>query len=142
MITLKYWNSLTEDTRKSVSKLVLGRIKTGIEKEYHHNFDYDSLGKTVKFILEKCYKDKDGTLRVIVTIKPELKKKSSSSPKKKAEIINKPRYKRYYFRAYREDDEDGENLWARALSEQEARDEILHDNWGITELILTRVEED
>lgn len=44
--------------------------------------------------------------------------------------------KRFYFRIYQEDDEDGDNVWVDAENENEARCQIRQDYWGINELVL------
>ena len=48
--------------------------------------------------------------------------------------------KRYYFRIYQGSDlEDGDTVWTDACSEQEARNNIERDYWGINRLDLLRV---
>ena len=48
--------------------------------------------------------------------------------------------KRYYFRIYQGSDfEDGDTVWTDANSEQEARNNIESDYWGINRLDLLRV---
>lgn len=47
--------------------------------------------------------------------------------------------KTYYFRIYQNGDEDGDNIWVRANSEEEARSQVYQDYWGIDELILIKV---
>ena len=47
---------------------------------------------------------------------------------------------RFYFRIYQDGDEDGSNIWVDAENEQEARNEVFHEYWGIDNLILLRTE--
>lgn len=139
MITLKYWNSLSDSCRKTILDIITnhGNYPDKLVKEYHHSFEFDAYGMILREYLNSVYLTKTHKIKIVTEMIPKFappKKKVKKKTKEKS-IMHK-----YYFRAYREDDEDGENLWARALSEQEARDEILHDNWGITELDLIRVE--
>lgn len=65
-------------------------------------------------------------------------KKSEVTSKKKKEVES-PR--RYTFRMYTEyDPEDGSWVWTEATSEEEARRNIMSENWGVTKLDLHKVE--
>ena len=50
--------------------------------------------------------------------------------------------KTYYFRIYQCGDEDGDNIWVRANSEEEARAEVYHDYHSIDELLLMSVDDE
>lgn len=127
MITLKYWNSLSESCRA----LILGKMgicDEALKKEYHHNFNYDSTGKKIKAILGSMML-KNGKILVTIQVTPKF------PPLKPKQIMH-----RYYFRLYTIDDpEDGENVWTEAMSEEEARNEIYDDYHSIVRLELLRI---
>lgn len=132
MITLKYWNSLTQSTRDNICK-ALGKGTFG---EYHHNFDHDPTGKALKDILGCCNIQPDGTLKVAVTITP--KKSPVRKPKAKtatpAPTVSSD-MKRWKFRRYTSGDTDGEWVWAHGRTEDEARAEIMSDYWDTQKLV-------
>lgn len=132
MITLKFWNSLSQESREKICK-VLG-TSGKVTQEYHHNFDYDDLGKKLKNILECCNLQKDGSINIVVNFKPSTEKKKSVPTATKIPCkISEP--KKWKFRRYTEDDpDDGEWVWAYGYTEAEARREIEHDYWGTTRL--------
>lgn len=139
MITLKYWNSLSSECRTKIAERLYGTqyFTDSVKQEYHHSFDFDSTGKMLKVLLSACYL-KEGRIEVRCTINPTFKPKevNRAKPKKK-----EPKTHKYYFRMYTESDpEDGENIWAEAYSESEARNIIYDDFHSITELDLMRVE--
>ena len=139
MITLKYWNSLSTQCRTKIAERLYGTqyFTDSVKQEYHHSFDFDSTGKMLKVLLSACYL-KEGRIEVRCTINPTFKPKEAKRAKpKKIE----PKTHKYYFRMYTESDsEDGENVWAEAYSESEARNIIYDDFHSITELDLMRVE--
>lgn len=144
MITLKYWNSLSADCRAKIAQRLLGHYIDNrddfILNEWHHNFDYNADGKTIKSILESCYL-KEGRVEVRCTINPTFSSKTSRTCKKAKPKKQEPKTHTYYFRMYTESDpEDGENVWEEAYSESEARDKVYDDFHSITELDLIRVE--
>ena len=47
--------------------------------------------------------------------------------------------KTYYFRIYQCGDEDGDNIWVEANSEEEAREQVYHDYHSIDDLLLMMV---
>jgi hypothetical protein len=47
--------------------------------------------------------------------------------------------KTYYFRIYQCGDEDGDNIWVKANSEEEARAQVYHDYHSIDDLLLMGV---
>ena len=49
--------------------------------------------------------------------------------------------KKYIFRISQNGDPDGDNIWVRARSEQEARDEVYSEYWGIDRLELLFVKD-
>ena len=139
MITLKYWNSLSTECRTKIAERLYGTqyFTDSVKQEYHHSFDFDSTGRMLKVLLSACYL-KEGRIEVRCTINPTFKPKEAkrAKPKKK-----EPKTHKYYFRMYTESDpEDGENVWAEAYSESEARNIIYDDFHSITELDLMRVE--
>ena len=69
MISLKEWNSFDSKTREAILNIV-GSSLNIFNREYHHNFDYDAMGKKLKQILGHCYKQPDNTIKVCVTITP------------------------------------------------------------------------
>lgn len=48
----------------------------------------------------------------------------------------------YNFRIYQCGDEDGDNIWVRADSEEEARAEVYHDYHSVDELLLMSVDDE
>lgn len=54
--------------------------------EYHHSFDFDATGKHLKEMLSACNMQKDGTLKVAISFKPNF----TASTKKinKQEVSN------------------------------------------------------
>ena len=138
MITLKYWNSLSTECRTKIAERLYGTqyFTDSVKQEYHHSFDFDSTGRMLKVLLSACYL-KEGRIEVRCTINPTFKSKevNRAKPKKK-----EPKTHKYYFRMYTESDpEDGENVWAEAYSESEARNIIYDDFHSITELDLIKV---
>ena len=139
MITLKYWNSLSSECRTKIAERLYGTqyFTDSVKQEYHHSFDFDSTGRMLKVLLSACYL-KEGRIEVRCTINPTFKPKEvkRAKPKKK-----EPKTHKYYFRMYTESyPEDGENVWAEAYSESEARNIIYDDFHSITELDLMRIE--
>ena len=139
MITLKYWNSLSSECRTKIAERLYGTqyFTDSVKQEYHHSFDFDSTGRMLKVLLSACYL-KEGRIEVRCTINPTFKPKEVNRAKpKKIE----PKTHKYYFRMYTESDpEDGENVWAEAYSESEARDMVFSDFHSITSLDLIRIE--
>lgn len=139
MITLKYWNSLSTECRTKIAERLYGTqyFTDSVKQEYHHSFDFDSTGRMLKVLLSACYL-KEGRIEVRCTINPTFKPKEAKRAKSKKK---EPKTHKYYFRMYTESDpEDGENVWAEAYSESEARNIIYDDFHSITELDLMRVE--
>lgn len=139
MITLKYWNSLSSECRTKIAERLYGTqyFTDSIKQEYHHSFDFDSTGRMLKVLLSACYL-KEGGIEVRCTINPSFKPKEAKRAKPKK---REPKTHKYYFRMYTESDpEDGENVWAEAYSESEARNIIYDDFYSIVRLDLIRVE--
>lgn len=78
MISLKEWNSFSPKTRKDILE-TLGENVEVLSQEYHHNFDYDRIGKVLKQILSCCYKQPDGKIKVCATIIPSYASKTQIS---------------------------------------------------------------
>ena len=138
MITLKYWNSLSSECRTKIAERLYGTqyFTDSVKQEYHHSFDFDSTGRMLKVLLSACYL-KEGRIEVRCTINPTFKPKEVKRAKPKKQ---EPKTHKYYFRMYTESDpEDGENVWAEAYSESEARNIIYDDFHSITELDLIKV---
>ena len=98
MISLKEWNSFTPKTRRDILE-TLGESTEVLSQEYHHNFDYDRIGKILKQILNCCYKQPNKSIKVCATIIPtytlntySLETKLSKPVVKKQEA---PKMKRY-----------------------------------------------
>lgn len=50
-----------------------------MSQEYHHNFDFDRIGKVLKQILSCCYKQPNNTIKVCATIIPTYIQKSDAT---------------------------------------------------------------
>lgn len=135
MITKKLWNSFTDSTRSQILTL-LGYSCTGIYAKlyipYHHDFDFDTVGKELKKVLEACYySDKIGEVKVNILLKPTYAPKVTVQSKVKKSHIEERKSKRYI--CYYEERIDGELVddfkeWCTAYSEDEARD-YFEDNY-------------
>lgn len=135
MITKKLWNSFTDSTRGQILEL-LGYHCTGIYASlcmpYHHDFDFDIVGKELKKVLEACYySDKTGDVKVTILIRPAYAPKVSAQSKVKKSPIVERKPKKYI--CYYEERIDGELVddfkeWCTAYSEDEAR-EYFKDNY-------------
>ena len=84
MISLKEWNSFTPKTRRDIletlvdhTELMFGDCLEIIDKEYHHNFNFDKIGMALKQILECCYKQPNNTIKICATIVPTYALKTS-----------------------------------------------------------------
>ena len=135
MITKKLWNSFTDSTRSQILHLLgyhCTSIYTGLYLPYHHDFDFDAVGKELRKVLEVCYLDKTGGVKVIVFLKPSYAPKVSVQPKVKKSSIAEKKSKRYI--CYYEERVNGELVddfkeWCEAYSEDEAR-EYFEDNYS------------
>lgn len=90
MITLKLWNSMTHNTRRAILGAYFGEDYRRIDeycKQYHHNFDYDSHGKTLKEVLSCCNKQKDGSINVVVNIKPQYEQVAKTPAEQMAKVV-------------------------------------------------------
>ena len=144
MITLKYWNSLSNACRKTIVNIISNNsdIDDEIIFPYHHSFDYDSTGKRLKCYLSRIFLTKDNKLRVFTEILPTFTTSDETVKKvqKKQVKNNYPILHRYYFRMYTESDpSDGETVWEEAYSESEARNMVYDDFHSIVELDLIKV---
>lgn len=121
MITLKLWNGLSQKSRSEICK-ILG-VSGKVENEYHHNFDYDTLGGKVKAVLESCNLQKDGTVNVVVNVKPTKETAKKKVEQKKVE--KEPERYCYIGYFYQYDDEgqciDSFKEWCEAESIEEAK---------------------
>lgn len=135
MITKKLWNSFTDSTRSQILNL-LGYHCTGIYYKlympYHHNFDFDIVGKELKKILEACYySNETGDIKVTILFKPDYTPKASTQSKIKKSFIveRKPKkYICYYEERVKGELTDSFKEWCTAYSEEEARD-YFEDNY-------------
>ena len=144
MITLKYWNSLSNTCRKTIVNIISNNsdIDDEIIFPYHHSFDYDSTGKRLKYYLSRIFLTKDNKLRVFTEILPTFTTSDETvkNVQKKQVKNNYPILHRYYFRMYTEyDPSDGETVWEEAYSESEARNMVYSDFHSIVRLDLIRV---
>ena len=78
MISLKEWNLFTPKTRRDILE-TLGENTEVLSQEYHHNFDFDRIGKVLKQILGCCYKQPNNTIKVCATIIPTYIQKTGTS---------------------------------------------------------------
>lgn len=145
MITLKYWNSLSNACRKTIVNIISNNsdIDDEIIFPYHHSFDYDSTGKRLKCYLSRIFLTKGKKLKVFTEILPTFTPSDEviKNAQKKQVKNSHPVIHRYYFRMYTESDpDDGETIWEEAYSESEARSMAYSDFHSITELDLMRVE--
>lgn len=131
MITLKLWNGLSQKSRSEICK-TLG-VSGKVEQEYHHNFDYDTLGSKVKQVLESCNLQKDGTINVVVNIKPTKQTAKKIEAKKPIEVKQPERY-RYIGYFYEYDDNgncvDDFKEWCEAESIEDAKYYFEDDHRG------------
>lgn len=124
MITLKLWNSFDSYTRRKIAHAVLGSNYEPYAVEYHHNFSHDNIGKRIRSILLRCTRTADGTINIVLNLKPAFK------PLKKAA---EPVLKKYTFRCYSESDpDDGWWEWHTGTSVDDAREQLMHEHWDIT----------
>lgn len=142
MISLKEWNSFTPKTRRDILE-TLGENTEVLSQEYHHNFDFDRIGKVLKQILSCCYKQPNNTIKVCATIIPTytLKTGTSKPVVKKQETPKMKRYICYYEEEIRLDngdvvDHDTFKEWCEAYNKEEARSyfEMEHPNNRIIDI--------
>lgn len=127
MISLKEQNLFTPKTRKDILE-TLGENTEVLSQEYHHNFDFDRIGKVLKQILSCCYKQPDKSIKVCATIIPSYASKTETSKTvvKKQEV---PKMKRYICCYEEEIYDDNGNVcdhdifkeWCEAYDKTEAR---------------------
>ena len=84
MITLKYWHSLSSESRTKIAERLYGTqyFTDSVKQEYHHSFDFDSTGRMLKVLLSACYL-KEGRIEVRCTINPTFKPKEAKRAKSK-----------------------------------------------------------
>ncbi len=132
MITLKLWNSLSDESRAKICKTLGTSGK--IENPYHHNFDFDEHGKKLKSILESCNLQKDGTINVVVPVKPTYEVVKKKVEVKKPIEVKKPERFCYVGYFYEYDDEgnrvDDFKEWCEEESIEDAKDYFRHDHRG------------
>lgn len=77
MITLKYWNSLPNDKRRRIVDIIYGHLSVETRQmlaaPFHHNLDwpgdtYTLDGQWYRVILSRCSLQKDGRIRVTLTV--------------------------------------------------------------------------
>ena len=144
MITLKYWNSLSNRCRQHILNIVTdyGTYADRLIEEYHHSFDYDIIGKKLKAYLSRVFLTKGGKLKIFTELLPTFSPSDDTIKKvqKKQVKNNYPVAHKYYFRMYtKSDPEDGETIWEMAYSESEARDKAYSDFHSIVDLDLIKV---
>lgn len=85
MMTLKIWNTLDKSTRKEIINLCGFNAIDALLEPYHHNFDYDIVGKRLKKILECCYfRPSDKQIVVSIEVTPKYAPKETKKPVVKA----------------------------------------------------------
>lgn len=71
MMTLKVWNTLSRQTRIEIVRLCGHNAVEPLLAPYHHNFDYDMVGKRLKDILSCCYfRPSDKQIVVSIEVSP------------------------------------------------------------------------
>ena len=135
MISLKEWNSFTPETRRDILETLVDHIELMfgdcleiIDKEYHHNFNFDKIGMALKQILECCYKQPNNTIKICATIVPTYALKTSIHKPiiKKQETPKMKRYVCCYEEEIYDDngnvcDHDTFKEWCEAYNIAEAR---------------------
>jgi hypothetical protein len=127
MISLKEWNSFDSKTRRDILE-TLGENTEVLSQEYHHNFDFDRIGKVLKQILSCCYKQPNNTIKVCATVVPTYIQKSDATKPvvKKQETPKMKRYICCYEEEIYDDnsnvcDHDSFKEWCEATNLSEAR---------------------
>lgn len=140
MITLKLWNSLSDESRSRICKTLGTSGK--IENPYHHNFDYDEHGKKLKGILESCNLQKDGTINVVVPVKPTYGVVKKKVEVKKPIVVKEP--ERFCFIGYfYEHDDEGNRIddfkeWCEEESIEDAKYYFQDDHRGCLDWLRHR----
>lgn len=132
MITLKLWNSLSQDSRNNICR-ALNKYGS-ITEPYHHNFDFDSHGEKLKNVLSCCNLQKDGSINVVVNIIPTketVKKVEAKKPVVEKKIQERYRYIGYFY----EYNDRGERVddfkeWVDAYDIEDAKDYFDDDHRG------------
>lgn len=72
MITRKLWNSFSKATRLDILNLckVDSSYILELQESYHHDFNYNSAGKELLKVLNRCYKEASGQLKILSWITP------------------------------------------------------------------------
>ena len=77
-MTLKEWNSLPHNKRRQIVNTYYHNMsedfRADMAKEFHHNFDWDGepdnhqTGGWYKWMLKSCKFDKNGRIKITITI--------------------------------------------------------------------------
>lgn len=91
MMTLKVWNTLSRETRIEIIRLCGHNAVEGLLEPYHHNFDFDAIGKRLKDILSCCYlRPSDKQIVVSIEVTPKYAsnatKKVTASKTRRASV--------------------------------------------------------
>lgn len=134
MLTKKIWNTLSKETRKEIIEAIYGSASSHphlnplIDEPYNHNFDFNSLGTTLKNILSDCNLQKDGSINITVNIKPKYAEK----PVKKSKAISE---ESKWYVDYETKDGDLCHVWVVAFTKEEAEEKALDEYHDIDEII-------
>jgi len=156
MITKKFWDTLSLETKKSILDIRWGNgwsspntSTRGLVYPYHHNFDFDLTGKRLKQTLECCYLQKDGTINVVVSVTPveskikfervpePVKKNSLAVAAKLGAQLQQSQLHRYDV-DYTDKSGDLCHVWVVAYSKDDAKSKALHEYWDIKEIDQVR----
>lgn len=146
-LTKKQWNTLTSNTRREIISVIYGEehypshvypsyLGDLINAEYKHDFDFDRTGKKLKEILSKCRVQSDGTIDVVVTIKPTYTPKTIVS--RPVKTVSKVLEKSTWYVDYEDKSGDLCHIWVEAYDKQDAIEEAKHEYWDINEIISVR----
>lgn len=149
-LTKKVWNTLSKTTRVDIIEIVKGDIdrlpqfyRDLTEYPYQHDFNFDHKGEKLKEILSHCRMEADGTIDIVITIKPtyapvESKNKKVSSPQSSVST-QKRELQTYYLDYYPTWDhgnhDDLQHAWCEAYSEEEARQRFEEEVDDLDEII-------
>ena len=74
MITLKYWNGLSDFCREAIVRIISNDTDHDpqITKPYHHAFSYNAIGLRLQKYLKQVFLTADGKIRVYVELLPTM----------------------------------------------------------------------
>lgn len=151
MITKKLWDELSLNTKKSIINTIYNSAEARTQYKtnrllypYKHNFDYNSTGQLLKYVLSCCYTtNSENLIRISVNVglsktgakfleTPAAVKKTNKAP---INTVSKVEICRWYCDYISKTDDDVAHLWCEADSKEEARSYFLSKHWDIKEII-------